>query len=216
LSGFFRIAVDRNMGRTISAPQITCGNGQEASVDISTEIAYIGGYTEEGGILIPDDPSTVTQTTGLTVRPVVSADRRYVFMELDPTVSQVELRDYPFITFAGVGGGDGGAVGEPLTNTIQIPTTNSQSVETTVGVPDRGTIIVGGLGNSSRTRREGGLPILSKIPILRRIFGSEGERITEDSLFIVARPEIVILREQEERYGATPSETGAVGGITIE
>jgi type II secretory pathway component GspD/PulD (secretin) len=215
LTGFFRIAVDRNMGRSLSAPQITCGNGQEASVDISTETSYISTYNEEGGILIPEI-DTADASTGMEVRPVVSADRRYVFMELDPTLSTVRFEDRDFTTFVGVEGGDGGASGEAVTNTIEVPITESQDVNTTVGVPDRGTIVVGGLGLVNRNQREGGLPVLSKIPIVRRIFGSERESVDDQSIFVVARPEIVILREQEERFGATPSETGAPGGIAIE
>ena len=146
---------------------------------------------------------------------MVSADRRYVFMELDPEVTTVRLVDFPFITFAGAAG-DGGAVGEALENIIQLPVEDSQTVDTTIGVPDKGTIIVGGLGRSERSHSEGGLPVVSKIPILRRIFGSESADLSENSLFIVARPEIVILREQEERFGATPSDMGGTETITIE
>ena len=72
-------------------------------------------------------------------------------------------------------------------------------LETTVGVPDRGMLIVGGLTTSFGSHDEGGLPILDKIPILKRLFSAETRDASRDTLFILVRPQIIILAEEEQR-----------------
>jgi len=203
LSGFFRLAIDRNKARTVSSPQITCVNGQEAFIDISTDFTYVSSYEVQDDILIPIT-ATVSESIGMDVRPVVSADRKYVYMELDPNVSTVDVSEsVTFSTFVGVaGGGDGGSgAGAVVENFITLPKQTTWELESTVGVPDRGTVIVGGLSKNTRAHDEGGLPIVSKLPLLRRIFGFESESLSEDSLFVVARPQIIILPEAAERRG---------------
>src|SRR5215475_15113308 len=71
---------------------------------------------------------------------------------------------------------EGGAVGQPIpfTQFIQQPVFNSISVQTTVMVPDGGTVLLGGLKRMSEGRNEFGPPVLSKIPYLDRLFRNVG------------------------------------------
>ena len=68
-----------------------------------------------------------------------------------------------------------------------------------MGVPDRGVLIVGGLSKATRSQAEGGLPFLDKLPIIKRLFSAETEQIDRSTLFIVVKPTIIILDEEEER-----------------
>lgn len=200
LSGFFRLAHERNAARTLSAPQIMLANGQQGYILNSTEFDYIETYDVEDNVLIPE-VETVTSTIGLMVRPVVSDDLRYVFLELAPQIADVDLtQTAEFQTFVGQpGGGDGDAGGASVTNFITLPRITSNTLATTIGVPDRGVVVVGGLSQSNRDHRERGVPILDRIPLLKRLFSSEGRSLERDTQFIMVSPDIVILGEEEQR-----------------
>jgi len=59
--------------------------------------------------------------------------------------------------------------------------------------------VVGGVSRSTREHHEAGVPILDKIPILKRLFSAEGRRIDRNTLFVMARPQIIMLEEEEQR-----------------
>jgi Flp pilus assembly secretin CpaC len=197
LSGSLRLAHERREAKTLSAPRITLTNGQAGFITVSTDRDYVSTYEVEDSILIPTI-DTVSDAVDLAVRPVVSADRRYVFLELTPTILSTDLTNTAdFTTFVGQPGGEGGAAGEAVENFITLPEITDQTLGTTVGVPDRGILIVGGLTESTRQHEEAGVPILSKIPILKRLFSAEGRQLSRYTLFILAHPRVVILGEEE-------------------
>ncbi|MGD2174200.1 MAG: hypothetical protein PVJ27_02265 [Candidatus Brocadiaceae bacterium] len=199
LSGFFRLAHERNAARTLSAPQIMLTNGQQGYIVNSTESDYVSTYDVEDNVLVPE-VETATAAISLTVRPVVSDDLRYVFLELAPSISLVDLSQrIDFATFVGQPGGEGGAAGAAVTNFITLPIVDTEELATTVGVPDRGVIVVGGLAEAVREQHEGGVPILDKIPLLKRLFSAEGEKLDRSTRFFMASPQIIVLSEEEQR-----------------
>ncbi len=200
LSGFFRLAHQRDAVRTLSAPQIMLANGQQGYILNSTARDYVSTFSVDENVLVPEI-DTVTSATGLTVRPVASSDLRYVFLELQPSISDVDLSNsVSFETFVGQpGGGDGGAAGATVFNFFTLPVVTQDQLATTLGVPDRGVIIVGGLSQASRERHEGGIPVLDKIPFIKALFSAKGRSLDRSTRFIMARPQIVILAEEEQR-----------------
>ena len=192
---------ERGEARVLSAPNITLNNGQAGYIVVGNSFDYISTFEVEDSVLIPEI-ETATEAISLNVRPIVSADRRYVFLELAPTISSVDLTNTAsFQTFVGQpGGGDGGsASGDTVTNTMILPNYTQQLLETTVGIPDRGMVIVGGLTRSTRTQDEGGMPILDKIPFFKRLFSAEGESMDRTTLFVIARPRVIMLDEEDNR-----------------
>ena len=71
---------------------------------------------------------------------------------------------------------EGGAQGQPIpfTQFIQQPTFTRFTIQTTVSVPDGGTVLLGGLKTLSEGRNEFGPPVLSKIPYIDRLFKNVG------------------------------------------
>ena len=49
--------------------------------------------------------------------------------------------------------------------------------------------------------KEFGVPILSKVPMVSRLFRNIGIGRTTDSLMLMVTPRIIILEEEEERLG---------------
>lgn len=174
--------------RTLTAPRLTLFNGQQATVTVGTLQAYVSGLQPVvgAGNVALYQPTIATIMTGstLTVTATVSADRRYVTLEVLPTVQTLNA-----ITSTPIGGGA----------SIQTPNVTQQSVQTTVTVPDGGTLLLGGQRLSAEVEREGGVPGLSKIPIVQRLFTNRGKVRDEQTLLILVRPKIIIPREEEDK-----------------
>ena len=140
-------------------------------------------------------PSGVT----LSATPVVSADRRYVRMTVNPVFTAIEGFDTIQIPAAVGSTGFGG--GATINGTIQLPRFTFTTVQTTVTVPDGGTILLGGVKRMNEERREYGVPVLSKTPWLNRLFRNVGiDRVTS-SFMLMITPRIIILEEEEEKLG---------------
>ena len=78
-------------------------------------------------------------------------------------------------------------------------------MSTTVSVPDGGTILLGGIKRLSEGRDEEGVPMLSKLPYINRLFKNVGISRTTQSLMMMVTPRIIIQEEEEERLGiSTP------------
>jgi Flp pilus assembly secretin CpaC len=106
---------------------------------------------------------------------------------------------------------EGGAVGQPVpfTQFLQQPVFNTITVQTTVNVPDGGTVLIGGLKRLSEGRNEFGPPILSKIPYINRLFKNVGYGRETESLLMMVTPRVIIGEEEEARQvGPVPGPTG--------
>jgi Flp pilus assembly secretin CpaC len=75
------------------------------------------------------------------------------------------------------------------------PEVNKRFVNTTVRVGDEDTVVLGGLINNSKTRTNGGIPILSKLPYVGKLFRTTNYSDDARELVILLTPKIV----QEEK-----------------
>jgi type II secretory pathway component GspD/PulD (secretin) len=134
----------------------------------------------------------------LDVEGVISADRRYVTMTVQFDTSTVLGFDSQTVGGAVGGTGAGGGRGSDFNATIQLPEIQVQSIRTTVSVPDKGTILMGGQRRFAEVEIESGVPILSKIPIVNRFFTNRVDSEEELTVVMLMRPEIVIQSENED------------------
>ena len=81
------------------------------------------------------------------------------------------------------------------TMTVQLPVFPIISVSTTVSVPDGGTVLMGGIKRLNENRHERGLPILSKVPYINRLFKNVGIGREAKSLMMMVTPRIIIQEE---------------------
>ncbi len=200
---FLTAAQGDSRSNLVQAPKVTSFNGALATVISVNEINYVASLFPligaGAGSFIPQI-ATIQDGVTLSVTPVVSADRRYVRMTLSPS----------FITFSGfdnisvpivAGGGGLGGGGAVANATIQLPRLTRNTVQTTVTVPDGGTVLLGGVKRLREQRTEYGTPILSKTPFINRLFRNIGIGRTTDSLMLMVTPRIIILEEEEEKLG---------------
>jgi type II secretory pathway component GspD/PulD (secretin) len=187
----------------LQAPKVTTFNGAPATIFNNTVQYYVQALLPivgPGAVAYTPVIGLIPTGQTLTVTPVVSADRRYVRLTLTPFFNA--LNSLQTFTFggAGVGGGFGGS-GVLIQTTVQLPNTSTTTITTTVTVPDGGTVLLGGVKLLNEIRNEFGVPFLSKIPMIDRLFRNIGIARTSSSLMLMVTPRIVILEEEEEKLG---------------
>jgi type II secretion system protein D len=79
----------------------------------------------------------------------------------------------------------------PIEGLGNIPEINTRELVTTVTVPNNQTIVLGGLITSNDTESVTGIPILSDIPGLGRLFSTKTKGVDRDELMIFIQPSIV-------------------------
>ena len=184
----------------LTAPRLVLINGQRSWVAVTVQQNFVSQLipvVATGAVAQAPQIQQINSGAVLDVTATVTADKRYVTMTLRPGLTRLlDVQTFPFGGGA-AGGGFGGGAGAAAF--IQLPTLSAQRVSTTVSVPDGGTLLIGGQKLSSETEIEAGVPVLSKIPILKRLYSSRSMIKDEQTLLILVKPKILIQTEQEEK-----------------
>jgi tetratricopeptide (TPR) repeat protein len=196
----------------MQAPKLTLFNGQTATLTVANTQFFVANVTVisvNGQIVFipnnsalpgPGDP-LLGGSLSITVQGVVSADRRFVRLNLPITMAAqtgATVPLFPFTTFV-TPIFEGGSQGQPIpfTQFLQQPSFTTLSISTTVVCPDGGTVLLGGFKQLSEGRNEFGPPVLSKIPYLNRLFKNVGIGRETTHIMIMVTPRIIINSEEE-------------------
>ncbi|MBL8761773.1 MAG: hypothetical protein JNL50_10770, partial [Phycisphaerae bacterium] len=183
----------------LNAPRLTFTNGQTSNIYVATQVAFVSELqpvVSESAVGFDPTIATISEGVTLLVEGTVSADRRYVTMNVQTSVSKIDGFQERAVT--AVAGGQ--LVNSADTQSfIQLPTVTVTSVSSTVTVPDQGTILMGGQRLTNEFEVEAGVPVLSKIPFLNRLFSNRIKAKDEQTLLILIKPTILIQNEQEEQ-----------------
>jgi len=196
-------ALDRKeKQKDLLRPRLTVLNNKQGYILNSREQSYIREYESEEGYVTPQIDK-VSSGELLVVRPTVSSDRRYITLELSPQVTRVidlEPRLISLPVRQPNNNGGGGVTNSTIVAvTIELPKLQVWQVQTRIQVPDGGVVFVGGrMGNTER-KVSRGVPILSKIPLIGRLFRSDGEYVQLDNLIISVRAKILVFDELENQ-----------------
>ncbi len=175
----------------LTAPRLVVFNGGSAWVAVTIQqnfVSQLNPVIAQGAVAQAPVTQVIDAGASLFVRGTVTIDRRYVMLLLSPGITRLlDLQTFPF------SGGTGA-----LAAFVQLPTLSAQRIQTMVSVPDGGTLLIGGQKLASETEVEAGVPILSKIPILKRAYSSRSTVKDEQTLLILIKPKILIHSEQEE------------------
>jgi general secretion pathway protein D len=138
----------------------------------------------------------------LSVQATVSPDQKYVYLDMRPELSRL-LALVPVTESAAIVIPSANPLApsstEVISGTLQLPTQFYTSVRTSCSVPDGATLLLGGQTLAGETEREQGVPILSKIPFLKRLFTNRANSQDEQILLILVKPTILIQHEQEQK-----------------
>ena len=192
LSKNFEVAINAlessGQAKSLAAPSLLVMNNQEAQINVGTQIpivqTYYNGLGSIGSTGINGSGTTGTGsvygggTTGsvqyintgdtLDVKPRVNPGG-LVYLEIQQEVSNP------------------GPVAAGGTN----PPINQRTIQTQVAVQSGETLMLGGLIQDNRTDGNSGLPLISKVPLLRNLFGTTTQHKDRTELIVLITPRVI-------------------------
>jgi len=191
-----------NRSSELDSPRLVLFNGQRAVFEAFIEQDYVAALQPVIGDNVGlFQPFVQTALTGRSLDVSGDGFRR----------SQVRHHDHPDVhpgvgdpvPFQFSGGSLTGGAGF-----IQLIRRTTQQIRTTVSVPDGGTLLIGGLKQAAEREADAGVPILSRIPVLKRAFSNTSLVKDDAILLILIKPKIIIQEEAEAEAFPTLSSAG--------
>jgi len=196
----------------VHAPRVTLQSGQEALMYEETFTPYVGSLnvTAAAGAAIATPVISIARDgVVLTIyRAVVSGDHKYVTLDIAPELDTLlGFTNFQFESAAttvatttlanGTIVATGGFVAPTLT--VEEPTEEVTRVVTRATIPDGGTLMLGGNTIAGEINLEAGVPGLSKIPFIKRLFTNTSSANDEQLLIILVKPTILLNKEIEAK-----------------
>lgn len=159
----------------LSTPRLLVKSGEEASIDVGTEVPTITAQTTSDQESFGSTnllQSIQYRKTGiiLNVVPTVYSDDR-----IDLDIRQEVSEALPL--------SDGASIGSP--------SIFNRAVETSLSLKDGGSIMIGGLMSQRETRSDSGIPFLKDAPLIGNLFKSQGNRKNKTELIVMIVPYII-------------------------
>ncbi len=153
----------------LSRPVVLATNNETAEILVGSQRPFIQVQRT-----LPTDDAVRDQIvqykdvgTRLIVKPTISADG-YVTLEVTQEVNSATAETQ-----------------------FDAPIISTRTVSTRLLIKDGQTIVLGGLTDRQRDRNQGGVPVLSSIPLLGGLFGRSSRRATETELFLFLTPRVI-------------------------
>ena len=182
--------------KALTAPKVTVLSGESAAIRVETEKSYVSDYDFEDitvagegqptRVIADPEIESIFDGVVMNVTPTISADKKYVILRITTSVAKSEFVDFPIPS----------GVGEQ-TFPIVLPEQEVAEIMTRVSVPDGGTLLIGGQHLTGEAEMEEGVPVLSKIPILGRLFENRSKIKDQNILLILVKPTIILQEEAE-------------------
>ncbi|RLB84344.1 MAG: type II secretion system protein GspD [Deltaproteobacteria bacterium] len=165
-----------NKVNILSSPTVLASDNKEATINVTTEVPVpqtTYRYTDDSNNVIP---STIEyRNTGiiLTVTPHIN-EHGLVSMDVSQEVSEqaenVEV----------------GPEGQSA------PSFLNRSVSTSLTLKNGQTFVIGGLIRETRSHGDSGVPFLSKIPLIKYLFGKKTDSLNKTELIILITPHVIV------------------------
>jgi general secretion pathway protein D len=175
-NGKFQVAINAlessQNTKTLSAPSLVVLNNQVAHIEVGNQIPI--NQTYYNGITTGTTATTVGQVEYLPTGIILDVQPRVnpgglVYLNIDQQVSQTT-----------------GAANAQGNYTIQ-----QRQIATQLGVQNGQTVLLGGLIQQQNQDQGQGVPWLSDIPILGKLFGSTGKSKSRTELIVLITPRVI-------------------------
>lgn len=103
-----------------------------------------------------------------------------------------------------------------LATTATRPVTQKRTIETTVLVQDKHTVVIGGLIDDNRNENETKVPGLGDIPILGWLFKTQGDASQKTNLYIFITPRVVKSPEESDKLYSEKKPPGPTAPDTVQ
>lgn len=202
----FRAASRMEGSDLLSAPRVTVMSGKSANITVAQQFIYPTSYgtptltastgSGSGGEAgsssvalasgVPEDFETKNLGVELTVTPTVEPNDK-INLSLQPSVTEFE-------GYVSYGGPNVAISGETVVNSPSgyfQPIFSVRTVETEVTVFDGATVVLGGLTREEVKEYKEKIPVLGDIPLIGRLFRSEGETAQKRNLLIFVTANLI-------------------------
>jgi len=180
LTALVRAIAGESKVNILSSPRLLVRDQEEASIEVGSEIPTATSTTST------TTTDTLTQnieyrTVGikLKIKPTISEEKTVV-LDLEQEVSNL---------------GEDQQVGQEGN---KFPTFDTTKTKTSIVVPNKQGIIIGGILQEEKTKGYQGIPLLSRIPILGALFRYNTRQMSKKELIIIITPHVVADRSEAD------------------
>jgi general secretion pathway protein D len=162
-------AASRGDATIVSRPVLLTANNEEAEINVGSQRPFV-----QVARVLPTDNTARDQVvqykdvgTKLHVVPTISADG-YVMLHVSQEINAATAEQ-----------------------AFDAPVISTRSVQTKLLIRDGQTIVLGGLTDNQHEVQQGGVPVLSSIPLLGGLFGHASRTSNSTELFLFLTPRII-------------------------
>lgn len=181
-------AVEKSLNATeISAPILTVYNTERAYVTVTNQVSFVQDFDVDvanSAFIANPNIGIIQEGVVLDVRPTISYDRKYITLEIQATIANLLRPIREFTT---------SLAGFSVPVSFQLPELEVQTANTTVRVPDQGSLVLGGLKKLHYVNRTAEVPWLGKIPVLGFFFRNKGLADEAENLIVIVKASITNL-----------------------
>jgi type II secretory pathway component GspD/PulD (secretin) len=191
LNMILRAVEKRQDGEVMNSQILSVVNKGRGHVAVINQTAYVRDFDVEvaQAAFIADPKVDVIQDgIVLDVQPIILNDRKYIILNLNPTVAELQ-RPIPTFTTS--------LAGSTLPVTLQLPNLTVTNFSTTAKVPDGGSVLLGGLRQVLTKERRAEIPLLSRLPLISFLFKQEGSADENRSLMVMVRAQITDVVQED-------------------
>jgi general secretion pathway protein D len=175
LDAYVRALETTNRFKVVSRPSVYTMNNKAALISSGSKIPIPASTTSgfdsgNNGLVTTSSTSYENVQLQLSIIPVINANH------------QVTLR---------IRQSNDSVAGSQTISGNAIPIIDTQNIDTEVTVPDKSTIVIGGLISDTTERDTSGIPWLSDIPVLGYLFKDTKKSKTRSELIIMISPSVV-------------------------
>jgi general secretion pathway protein D len=183
-NGKFQVAVNalESSGntKTLSAPSLVVLNNQVAHIQVGDQVPV--NQTYYNGLGTGTNTTTVGQVQYIPTGTILDIQPRVnpgglIYLNIDQQVSQIS--------------GNANSQGNY--------TISQRQIATQLGVQNGQTVLLGGLINQQNVDTNSGVPLLSDIPVLGKLFGSTGRNKTRTELIVLITPRVITNSEDAKQ-----------------
>ena len=175
LDTFVTALESTNRFKVLSRPVVYTQNGKRAEIT--------------NGQRIPVPQESLTDNSGqvnvAAVQTTIGYEDVVLKLEVLPTINENHEVTLDIVQVNDT------VIGQQQVANNQVPIIGTQELNTTVTVPDRSTIVLGGLITETDTTTTSGIPVLSRIPVLGALARNTVDSIERTELIIFIQPIVV-------------------------
>ncbi len=166
--------ISSSAAEILSRPSVLVLDGRQARIQVGQQIPIVKTTSTQTAVSKSVDYIPVGIV--LNLRPRVSEDETRITIQIETIITETEERTGALAATSGV---------------QEAPLINNRKVQSFVRVANNTPFIVGGLISKKVSDVKGGVPILSSIPILGRLFSSSTVETQRKEVIVVITPHII-------------------------